>query len=676
MLKHYFNQINPNVRILPALDEDFHIYKIIKRDAGKALDLTAALNDYKDQIVSIRYSGAIIYVMVKSDSALNDDIIKDLLSSDDILGVDLATRNTIDTQTVLNLLLYMYSTEKFGCAGHDINGKFVQVVQSSNNDCISIVCQFNADNNDIRLDANVNTFSKFHLLTEKAQKKCKGFYLLTNGTMIKKPVNMPNDETIFALKQRFEGKKNSWDSFKLKSPSGNSKIDIIGDIYTYFKSSKYVANFDFECVDLEAYDDHKYFDVTKKYYEEFFSKNALNVVCPNDFDTSIFNQDCFSFIKTINFVDTPSNGLNLVLMKFTEKSENTEADELYINNYKSDYICQHININEFVDKSENKKKNNKAKTKLASAIITALRELIIKHELSTKKIESFDWTKCQDCSVSKLTFCKKLINNDGDELFYSIVIDMHTGELSTFVCDDPEFLGDAIYHMDENDIGTIVAEDGRAIILQKTPHYIVPSYREYIDEISKILSGKSLAVDGDELYDELIAITKERPEWRESIQRILSDSSISPYVFENSEETIGILDVKGVIQKCGENPRAMSDRVDKWVRNEYDAAIVSHIKEEKTRNIVFPGLVGLHYNDDLFTVAESAHTISDQARNIGIKQIKYYNNATPDLFKSILPLFYVPFVRNNMLSAKPFLFKYLDEWIKQETFEMERKKDE
>jgi hypothetical protein len=662
MSKHYFNKINPTVRMLPEIDEDFSIYRITRRDVSNPFDLTAALGDYSEQIVSVRYAGAIIYVMVDHCSTLNISIMKSLFSHEDVVGVDAVRTHNIDTLTILNLLLYRYAASKFQCSGSEINGRYIQVVKSSKQECLGIACQFNGINNDIRLDANVNTFSKFHLLTEKDRKKCKGFFLFKNGTMIKKFADLPTDESVFALKQRFRGKKNSWDSFKLKTPTGDSKIDIIGDIYSYFKSCKYVSGFDFDCVEMSKYDDHKYFKSSQTYYEQFFGENAINVICPDDFDFSIFSQDCFKFIKSINRVDFPTDGLNLVLMKFTGNGENEAADEAYLQNKTSEYVCQHINV-EKVAGDETGKKAAQRKQKLTSEIITALRELIIKQELKNRKIESFDWDKYCNSPISELTFCKKCVNDDDDEIFYSMTVNVHTGNITTMVDEEPEFLGDAIYYMDQSDIG-IVLDNGRALILRKSEYHIVPYYKEYQEEIFKYLNGKDLTVECDELYDELIVISRERPEWAQHIEFVLSTPEIAPYVFENSNETIDISVVKKTIQKCSANQRAISDRLDKWVREEYDAAIVSHIKGQK--DTVFPGLVGLHYNDNWFTVSESESSINEQPRNIKINQIEYFGEATPEFFKELLPLFYVPFVRNNMLSAKPFPFKYLDEWIEQE----------
>jgi hypothetical protein len=112
--------------------------------------------------------------------------------------------------------------------------------------------------------------------------------------------------------------------------------------------------------------------------------------------------------------------------------------------------------------------------------------------------------------------------------------------------------------------------------------------------------------------------------------------------------------------------KTLSNILDIWAREEYDVAIVNHLKSEKTRCDVFPGLLGMHYNDDYFTVSENEGSINNQPRNVKINQIIYYDNTGLDFFEKLLPLFYVPFVRNNMLSAKPFPFKYLDEWIKQQ----------
>lgn len=656
MLKHYYNKINNSVRVLQTFDEDFNLYMIIRADKSAPFDLITSLSDYSSELISVCYDINATYFITNSRSKLNETVLSNLFSKSVVKSCDKINSRMVDKGVILNLLLNLYAAKRFNCSGSEINGSYHQIVKKSGSNMqIAITCRFNQRGNNIDLSANVKTFSKFEKLTEKDKGKCKRFFVISNGTMIRKPSDCSIDDSIFVIKQLSRTDKSRYNAFELTHPTGNSKVDIIGDIYEYFKGCKYVHNFEFESMDMNSYGDKKYFDCLQKTYKDFYENRTLNVVCPDNFDFSVFGQKQFEFINSIHRVSAPVDGVNLVLMRFVKKGENVDADKQYVENVLGDHVCQHINIDQLEDL--------KSRDEVADAIRTSLREIIIKHEVKAGKIDSFDWSVFNGVEFNTLTFVKQ--DEDERDKYHIIVVNIHTGEIGVRSEARPKFLDEIGPELDPSDIGTIISDHGHAITLRKTDYHIVPYYDEYREEVERIIDGLHLSVSGSEIYEKLLQIKTDENRLTNVIDAVLASSKSSNIIYRGSENAMLLLDLKKIINGVKmANTSVVINRIDEWIREEFDAAIVNHLKG--MRKTIFPGLIGLHYNDNYFSVAERADSVKNQARNIGLNEIIYHDDTDPIFFQSLLPLFYVPFVRNNMLSSKPFPFKYLDEWIRKE----------
>lgn len=632
--------------------ETFHInskfeemYDLFKIERNGTYFLFSVSPDFDNFIESVVYKGHTVYVLTKKD-AVTSEKLKSYFVDGQLKSLEKISRRQIDDDSVLlNLILCKVCKEEHFCKPSDLNGRYLKIVKDyKKKGCkkviqngLSVSFVRKRDTGEILMAANLESFMKIgdKNISEKD-------YLTTpyQGIMKHIPFETVQNRDILYRKEQFSGKRDTFQSYSIKSFDGDSKIDIMGHVYRLILSEPYLDELEFSNLNMKKLDKYSVpnlcndFKKMKEYYKHYFKNHQLYVV-RHDLDVDeveikkVLAEIDFSVVDSIR-----EDGLNLRILDSIVRGEDDVSDELYDLDMKSGCVVQHIGV-------QHLKKE---------PLITCLRELIIKQDIIDGKISSFDFGQFENSEIDEISFIK--CYNLNEKLYYCMTINIKTGEIvKTEVLRENEInkLDSFFASLEERDIGGIISSNGQKLILKDTYYNSMPNYDEYLPMLDSILQRNDFYLDSSFVVDFIF-------EYDGGSQRSILDDNEELIQLLNKERCL-VIDVKKVLGHKSKLMIAMS----KKIKDEYGVSVIANMKDAETINRCFPYLNGVNYCTNFYTTANEFSTPKEQANNIKLKEIEYGVGTDVAFFESLTPMFFVPFVRNNMLCAAPFPFKYLDE---------------
>ena len=489
------------------------------------------------------------------------------------------------------------------------------------------------------LELNVRTFSSLLLskkmdFSQKPLSKHAKYTFVHSTNTLKRILNSDNIpfENQYILKQ--ENKNKSFIpflDFKNLEDFNKSKIGVLKTVLKAIdnKLSKY----------LKVTFNNQLIEKTIRYNNSDILKNvAFEVKIVDgikDEDSkgkiSILKEkikECFPniSIKTSSKEDENCNNIKLIHNK--EYYDKYDLKDVYSKNVS----VQHITFQDF-------KNNSKASLK---AIINELR---IKNDIRNKKISIIDWAKYN--FSNNWIFGSKINDN-----FYFLtitpkgIINFEAFEPNLFNQNEYDNLC-SIFNKDPN-IEYLIKDDGENICsIKRTKKYSLPEF----DKISEILLKEK----------EKIKLTKQQA--ISYVESIFYDILKQKEIIKNIEIISDWSKVN--LLNCFHNRNDKKIFTEK-IKSESGEILKSYLRD-KTRYEILDSQLDIHFfiegSSQYYFVGIKGKGIQQQiARASIIRVIEPVDNSKL-LFKNLLPLMNVDFVKNGDLTVTPFPLKYLREWV-------------
>lgn len=312
-----------------------------------------------------------------------------------------------------------------------------------------------------------------------------------------------------------------------------------------------------------------------------------------------------------------------------------------------DYVVQHITVENF-------------KCQSAAAVYNILKELVIKKDIAVGKITLMDWRQYGYKAdwlfgvVAEGTYYFMTIHPDGTFKIKALERNLFTmTEYDKYM----DYFG--LNEESKNDyrgvIGLIKDADGNINLIKDTNMYSIPDYTA----IGDIL--KSVASEGRFSGKDVVT-------WLRAVMNITNKIKVQaeldiviPHIDMNAEYTKteimalfkGITTKKEVVRYVFENTGIM---------------LYAYLRGEEERNKYLSGNMDVNYIEQdeglaRFSVGEIGNGMKYTIERASVVREIQAVEGSKLIFKELLPLMGVEFVRYGMLTVIPFPFKYLREYI-------------
>lgn len=312
-----------------------------------------------------------------------------------------------------------------------------------------------------------------------------------------------------------------------------------------------------------------------------------------------------------------------------------------------DYVVQHITVENF-------------KCQSAAAVYNILKELVIKKDIAVGKITLMDWSQYGYKAdwlfgvVAEGTYYFMTIHPDGTFKIKALERNLFTmTEYDKYM----DYFG--LNEESKNDyrgvIGLIKDADGNINLIKDTNMYSIPDYTA----IGDIL--KSVASEGRFSGKDVVT-------WLRAVMNITNKIKVQaeldiviPHIDMNAEYTKteimalfkGITTKKEVVRYVFENTGIM---------------LYAYLRGEEERNKYLSGNMDVNYIEQdeglaRFSVGEIGNGMKYTIERASVVREIQAVEGSKLIFKELLPLMGVEFVRYGMLTVIPFPFKYLREYI-------------
>ena len=651
------NILNNDIKINYRLFfNDFDIFYI--KASTWDTNLIEKLGSYKEHIFAGFFAKSTELYLLVDKYMIDIDDIEELFPEDIVKEVE-----NVETFIILNLLLLKESS-RYSSFDYIVNDSFYYIVKSDEKIAETLKFRFCLKDKDCFLLCDLNTFSKYSCLRAEDKSAFSNFYLIGDKTL-KRVFNRTGilEENLYVKKNVngfvkngiFYGDKSSANTLGLtlngKTKIDESKMYFISKIYKMIKDSKYVENFDFKNIEFEEYR-NKSFKKLKENKLNFFEKNILNIVYHRE-----LTEEELKELKKLNikyqFGKRDSSLCNLCLKDYVGKDNNENVDiifedEEYRKDIKSGDVCQHLDIKKIND---------------SAALQTCLTELVIKYEIKNKKINIFDFDIISSNKSKTYSFYSFYIENLGTKIkpkqqyYYNLLKINCNGDILDCKIKEEEPFDKYARYLKTNtnsrfaSMGLVVDSDGNALLINDTINYIlVDNMLEFLKDIEDAIAGQNLNIDGNFIW-EMFEYIKNKTKDKKVIDELDKIISINTAIYQGSEEMVYMKDLGF------SRPTKAKREVDEYIKNSKGLPFIFAIKGKD----YLGGFKNIHFNDNYYCVG-----VDDMSKNIPnniiIKEIEVMEGT--NIIKDLLPMFFVPFVRNNQLTIKPFPFKYLDELVK------------
>lgn len=673
----YTNKINVDLNT-KEMEKDFNIFTIAFDSADESTDISKFLDTCKRDIAAVTISHpkrepCYYHIMSKNKSLTIQDVKNVLPKKYASTVVDALKRGNLNNAILINLLL-LREINKDNSNSCLINSHIYKIVGSLMSQIITLNIYAKKENEGLYLYADVATFTPYHMLNKKKKEEISSFFKKNMGYMSRVSNDLKNDKDVFVKKQPF----NTKNRVNALTEQGNqkTKIKILFDVKKQLQENKYVKSIDFaERHFSEAPNAEKlkknYHELIKK-YENFFKENILQIVY-NGSETLTDIQEVFPGIK-VKYLTKPQEGLNLVILDNFKQGENEEDDKRYMDDYRSNLLCQHIGLENYRVKVKVKEKDKEKEQKVKNkdeeqnekfilkcnkeAIAKCLQELQILRDLHNKKISLFNWGIYPEKNKTYTFYGverKKITKTDYKYFYGSIKIDLY-GNILDIRCDTENFfpegiLPDDMSNMKNTFLGAIEDSEGNIIMLENTKEFVMVNNKIFFkltDYNKKILNTKKTPEEWIEILNKIKNIS---PEMACGIDEIISGININ-----TKELAFKQIDWKKKIK--------IKHEVGRYISPDKSISYPVHLRDKDAINEYYETFLGLHFNllENKYTVAPEITGLGrTHAANTLLKNINVLNGE--NFFTDLIPTFFVPFVGLRKLTIVPFPFKYLREYI-------------
>lgn len=312
-----------------------------------------------------------------------------------------------------------------------------------------------------------------------------------------------------------------------------------------------------------------------------------------------------------------------------------------------DYVVQHITVENFKHQS-------------SAAVYNILKELVIKKDITTGKITLVDWSQYGYKAdwifgvVAENTHYFMTIHPDG-----TFKIEALERNLFTMTKYDKYMDYFGLNEENKNDyrgvIGLIKDADGNINLIKDTNIYSMPDYTAMGDVLKNVASeGKFPGKDVVTWLRAVMAIT-------DKIKVQAELDIVIPRIDIKEEYTkaniMGLF--KGITTK---------KEVVRYVFENTGIMLYAYLRGEEERNEYLSGNIDINYieQDEMlarFSVGEIGNGMKYTIERASVVREIQAVEGSKLIFKELLPLMGVEFVRYGMLTVVPFPFKYLREYI-------------
>ncbi len=311
------------------------------------------------------------------------------------------------------------------------------------------------------------------------------------------------------------------------------------------------------------------------------------------------------------------------------------------------YVVQHITVENF---------NHKTK----AAVSNILKELVIKKDLRDGKLSIIDWQKFKYTAdwifgtvIDKEYFFLN-IHPDGSFDIKKMVRDIfNMTEYERFM-DYFNIYDDQVKSEYSGVVGLIRDSNGKINLIKDTPMFTIPDF----DSIGNILSA--VAEKASFSGEDLILLLKKTVQSSDDklvkteLERIIP--SIDPKFQYDKKAIMGLMKGRNAKKAFVKN-----------VYNDTGVLLYAYLRDEEARSEYLSGTIDINYFDVskdtarycVGKIGSGMDYIMDRASII--REVQAVDNSKL-LFKELLPLMGVEFVRLGMLTVMPFPFKYLREF--------------
>ncbi len=312
-----------------------------------------------------------------------------------------------------------------------------------------------------------------------------------------------------------------------------------------------------------------------------------------------------------------------------------------------DYVVQHITVENFKHQS-------------SAAVYNILKELVIKKDIATGKITLVDWSQYVYKAdwlfgvVVEDTYYFMTIHPDGTFKIEAL-------ERNLFTMTEYDKYMDYFGLNDENKndyrgvIGLIKDADGNINLIKDTNIYSMPDYTAMGDILKNVASEAKFS--GKDVVTWLRAVLNitDKIKVRAELDMVIPNIDINAEFLK--ADIMGLF--KGITTK---------KEVVRYVFENTGIMLYAYLRGEEERNEYLSGNIDINYieQDEMlarFSVGEIGNGMKYIIERASVVREIQAVDGSKLIFKDILPLMGVEFVRYGMLTVVPFPFKYLREYI-------------
>lgn len=312
-----------------------------------------------------------------------------------------------------------------------------------------------------------------------------------------------------------------------------------------------------------------------------------------------------------------------------------------------EYVIQHITVENFKHQS-------------SAAVYNILKELVIKKDLAAEKITLMDWSQYGYKAdwlfgvAAEGTYYFMTIHPDG-----TFKIEALQRNLFTMTEYDKYMNYFGLNEENKNDdrgvIGLIKDVDGNINLIKDTNIYSMPDYAAMADVLKNVASEGRFA--GKDVVTWLRAVMSITDKIRVQAELNTVIPSIDVNAAYTKADIMGLF--KGITTK---------KEVVRYVFENTGILLYAYLRGEEARNEYLSGNIDINYIEQgeraaRFSVGEIGNGMKYTIERASVvREIQAVDDSRL-IFKELLPLMGVEFVRYGMLTVVPFPFKYLREYI-------------
>lgn len=315
-----------------------------------------------------------------------------------------------------------------------------------------------------------------------------------------------------------------------------------------------------------------------------------------------------------------------------------------------DYVVQHITVENFKHQS-------------SAAVYNILKELVIKKDIATGKITLVDWSQYGYKAdwlfgvVLDGTYYFMTIHPDG-----SFKIEALKRNLFTMTEYDKYMDYFGLNEENKNDyrgvIGLVKDAEGNINLIKDTNMYSMPDYTAMGDVLKNVASEGRFPGKDVVTWLRLVMDTTDKIKVHAELDIVI------PHIDVNAEYTkanvMGLF--KGITTK---------KEVVRYVFENTGIMLYAYLRGEEERREYLSGNIDINYFDyddthAKYSVGEIGNGMKYTIERASVVREIQAVEGSKLIFKKVLPLMGVEFVRYGMLTVVPFPFKYLREYIVKE----------